>query len=125
MARVLIVDDSEFLADKIKRFFEAEGHEVVAIGEDGNQGVELYKQHRPDLVTLDITMPNKDGHDCLADIMAFDSTARALMVSAIDDQSVIVNCMNIGAKGFIEKPLRLRDPEFCKAFIETVNEALK
>ncbi len=124
MARIVVVDDSVFLAEKIKGFLESRGHEVIAMGEDGNEGVALYREHRPDLVTLDITMPNKDGHDCLSEIMQIDNKARVVVVSAIDDQSVILDCMNIGAMGFIEKPLKFKNHEFCESFAETINAAL-
>lgn len=124
MAKVLVVDDSSFLAEKIKGFLESNGHEVVGMGEDGNEGFSLYKNLRPNLVTLDITMPNRDGQECLTDILGFDRSAKVIMVSAIDDQKVIVDCMNIGAKGFVEKPLKFKNREFCDDFVETINQAL-
>lgn len=125
MAKVLVVDDSAFLAQKIKGFLESKGHEVVGIGEDGNEGLRLYQDLRPNIVTLDITMPNRDGQECLTDILSFDQSAKVIMVSAIDDQKVIVDCMNSGAKGFVEKPLKFKNKEFCADFLETIDQALK
>lgn len=124
VAKVLVVDDSAFLAEKIKGFLESNGHEVVGSAEDGNEGFTMYKELKPNLVTLDITMPNRDGQECLSDILSFDSGAKVVMVSAIDDQRVIVDCMNIGAKGFIEKPLKFKNKEFCDDFIDTIKQAL-
>ena len=124
MPRILVVDDSLFLAGKIKTHLEKLGHEVVGIAEDGVQAVEMYKEYKPALFTLDITMPNKDGHDTLIEIMNFDSTAKAVIISAIDDKKMIVNCLNLGAKGFIEKPLKFNNDDFCTKFQDTLNEAL-
>ena len=124
MAKILIVDDSAFLAKKIKTFVEGVGHEVIALAEDGIQAVEMYRLHQPDLVTLDITMPNKDGLDCLMEILDFDKDANAIIVSAIDDKKVIVDCLNLGAKGFIEKPLKFKDQEFCTKFNTALTNAL-
>lgn len=126
MARILIVDDSSYMATAVKRFMEGEGHEVVATGEDGFEGVALYKEHHPDLVIMDITMPNKDGRDCLAEIMEFDQSARVLVVSgSVKELSIIMECLNIGAKGYVEKPLKFADEQFCKDFRSTVQKALK
>ncbi|MBV1883220.1 MAG: response regulator [Pseudomonadales bacterium] len=124
MARVLVVDDSSFLAEKIKGYMESKGHEIVGIAEDGVQGLQSYMQHKPDLVTLDLTMPNKDGHDCLMDILSFDANAKAVIVSAIDDKKLIMDCLKLGAKGFVEKPLKFKNAEFCTVFDSAINDAL-
>ena len=124
MAKVVVVDDSKFLAKLLKSFFEEEGHEVLGIGLDGNEGFELYKMHQPDLVTLDLTMPNRDGKDCLSDILLFDSSAKVLIVSAIQEIDVVQDCLQIGAKGFLEKPLRFQDEKYREIFHNTVMQAL-
>lgn len=125
MARVLVIDDSEYLAREIKVFLEGNQHAVVAIGRDGNEGVELYKEHSPDIALLDITMPNKDGRDCLAEILEFDEQARVVVVSAVKNADIIVECLQNGARSFIEKPLRFRDESFCDAFREAVACAIE
>ncbi len=126
MARILIVDDSSYMASAVKRFMEGEGHEVVATGEDGFEGTALYKEHKPDLVIMDITMPNKDGRDCLAEIMEFDPAARVLVVSgSVKELSIIMECLNMGAKGYVEKPLKFADEQFCQDFRGTVQKALQ
>ncbi|MBW8886217.1 MAG: response regulator [Fibrobacteres bacterium] len=122
--KVVIVDDSKFLLSALKDFFQ-EGqigeYEVVATGSNGVQAVDLYRRHRPDLMTLDITMPVKDGKTALAEILKEFPTARVLMISALTGSSVL-ECVKIGAKGYIEKPLRFEDEDFRKDFSETLEE---
>jgi two-component system, chemotaxis family, chemotaxis protein CheY len=119
---VVIVDDSKFLIKQISQFFEKDlGFQVVATGFDGNEAVELYKKHKPDLITLDITMPNKDGQEAMKEIYAEFPNANVLMISAVRGDAML-ECMNMGAKGYIEKPLKFTDPEFVKDFQETVEE---
>ena len=124
MPTVVIIDDSEYLARQIADFLEAHGFQVKGMGSDGFQGLQLYKEHCPDLITLDLTMPNKDGRECLQDILAFDPKARVLVISALVDKDVIMKCLELGAKGFQEKPLRFRQAEFCNDFLETIRVAL-
>ncbi len=119
---VVIVDDSKFLIKQIVEFFENQlGFQVMALGNDGNDAVELYKKYKPDLITLDITMPNKDGTDALKEIMKEFPDANILMISAVRG-SAMLDCMNAGAKGYIEKPLKFADSEFVNDFKETVNQ---
>ena len=126
MAQILIVDDSDYMANSVKRFVEGEGHEVVATGADGFEGLALYEEHKPDLVIMDITMPNKDGRDCLAEIMEKDPGARVLVVSgSVKELSIIMECLNIGAKGYVEKPLKFADEQFCEDFRTTIQKALE
>lgn len=124
VARILIVEDSSFMRGEIRKFLEAEGHEVVAEGRNGLEGVELYLEHRPDLTLLDITMPTKNGHQCLDEVMAADPEARVLMVSAVQDRKLVMHCLKLGARGFIEKPLKLREAAFCSEVRTAIREAL-
>jgi len=124
MARFLIVDDSPFILGILEKSIVGQGHEIVAKGLDGIEGVALYKEHKPDLVLLDLTMPNKDGQSCLQEILAFDDGANIIMVTAVENRSTIVSCINLGAKGYIEKPIQLRDAEYAKRFWTMINEAL-
>ncbi len=124
MARVMLVDDSAFMRASLTTFVEADGHQVVATGENGFEGVALYKEHKPDLTMLDITMPNKDGRSCLKEILEHDPHARVLIVSAIKARPVIIECLTLGAKGYVEKPLQLYDEEFCAEFRERIAMAL-
>ena len=121
---VIIVDDSKFLIKQIAQFFEKNlGFQVVATGNDGNEAVELYRKHKPDLITLDITMPNKDGQEAMKEIFAEFPQASVLMISAVRGDAML-ECMKMGAKGYVEKPLKFNDAEFVKDFQETVEETL-
>lgn len=114
--RIVIVDDSVFLIQQLKNFFEASmGYEVVGTGTDGYQAVALYREHKPDLITLDITMPNKDGLEALAEIMDEFPDANVMMISAIQGQEM-TKCIKIGAKAYMEKPLLFNDGQFVGDF---------
>lgn len=119
---VVIVDDSKFLTKKLTEFFEKEmDFKVLASGYDGNDAIALWQEHKPDLMTLDITMPNKDGQEAMQHILKESPDANILIISAVRGDTVL-ECMNEGAKGYIEKPLKFGDPEFMEDFKETVNE---
>jgi two-component system chemotaxis response regulator CheY len=119
---VIVVDDSKFLVKQIVDFFEKEMQfKVVATGSDGNEAVELYRKHSPDLITLDITMPNKDGQQAMKEIFAEFPNANILMISAVRGDAML-ECMSMGAKGYVEKPLKFGNPEFVSDFKESVNE---
>ncbi len=120
--KVVIVDDSKFLVKQIAQFFEKNlGYQILATGSDGNEAVELYRQHKPDLITLDITMPNKDGQQAMKEIIAEFPDAKILMISAVRGDTML-ECMKTGAKGYVEKPLKFADAEFINDFQETVEE---
>ncbi len=121
---VVIVDDSKYLINKIANFFEKEmNFEVTALGYDGNEAVALYREHKPDLITLDITMPNKDGQQAMKEILSEFPDANILIISAVRGDTVL-ECMSDGAKGYIEKPLKFSDTEFIEDFKETLDEVL-
>ncbi len=96
-------------------------YEPVALGYDGNEAVELYRQHKPDLITLDITMPNKDGQQAMKEIFSEFPEANILIISAVRGDTVL-ECMSCGAKGYIEKPLKFGETEFVEDFKETLDE---
>lgn len=122
---VLIVDDSTFLSKQISEFFATQlGFEVLAIGKDGNDAVELYRAHRPDLVTMDLTMPNKDGKTAIDEILAEFPDARILVISAVKGNTVL-ECLNRGARGYVEKPLKFADPLFVEDFKMSVDEVFR
>lgn len=123
--KVVIVDDSGFLAKQIKDFFEKQmGYTVVAIGKDGNEAVSLYKEHKPDLMTMDLTMPNKDGKTAIAEILTEHPEARIVVVSAVKGNTML-ECMKLGAKGYIEKPLKFAEAIFVDDFKKSIEEALQ
>jgi two-component system, chemotaxis family, chemotaxis protein CheY len=105
--RVLVVDDSMFIAKQLGQIFTSEGFEVAGTAADGAQGVELYKTLHPnlDLVTMDITMPVMDGVTALEKILEFDKNACVIMVSALGKEDVVKKSLLMGAKSYIVKPL--------------------
>ena len=105
--KVLVVDDSMFVAKQLGQILTSEGYEVVATAVDGKEGVDKYKELCPnvDLVTMDITMPKMDGLTALEQIMAFDKNAKVVMVSALGKEELVKKSLMLGAKSYIVKPL--------------------
>lgn len=105
--RVLIVDDSIFVAKQLGQILTSEGYEIVATAEDGKEGLDKYKELFPnvDLVTMDITMPKMDGITALEQIMTFDKNAKVVMVSALGKEELVKKSLLLGAKNYIVKPL--------------------
>ncbi|MBI4976043.1 MAG: response regulator [Spirochaetes bacterium] len=103
--RVLIVDDSAFVIKQLQQIFVSEEYEVVGTAEDGEQGVIMYKELKPDLMTLDITMPKMDGITALTKIMEYDKTAKIVMISALGKEDLVKKALLTGAKNYITKPL--------------------
>ena len=105
MIRVLICDDALVMRMVIKKELEKMGgYEIVAEASDGEEAFELYKEYKPDITTMDITMPKKSGIDALKDIMAFDNSAKVIMVSAMGQEECVKQSIIAGAKNFIVKP---------------------
>ncbi|MBU4075210.1 MAG: response regulator [Euryarchaeota archaeon] len=100
---ILIVDDAAFMRMILKKIIAPTGNEVIE-AVDGLDGVSKYKEHRPNLVMLDIIMPNMDGIECLKHIMALDKNAKIVMCSAIGQQSLVNDAIKIGARDFVVKP---------------------
>ena len=124
MIRVVVVDDSKFMARAIGTILEAMDFEVVGMGHDGVQGVELFQSHRPDVVLLDITMPNMDGVECLHRIREIDPEARVVMLSAIKDEETVERCLTAGAASFLQKPIRKTSPADLNRLCRTLEEAV-
>lgn len=105
--RVLVVDDSMFIAKQLGQILTSEGFEVADTAGDGSQGLEKYKamKGKIDLVTMDITMPIMDGVSALEKILEFDKDAKVIMVSALGKEDVVKKCLLTGAKSYIVKPL--------------------
>ncbi|TFG83318.1 MAG: response regulator [Spirochaetales bacterium] len=105
--RILVVDDSMFVAKQITQILTSEGYNVIGQAADGLIGYERYKELFPnvDLVTMDITMPNMDGLTSLQKIIEFDKKARVIMISALGKQDLVKQALLTGAKNYIVKPL--------------------
>ncbi len=119
MARILVADDASFMRQMIREIIEAEGHEVVAEASDGVEAVERFKEHHPDLVTMDIVMPRCSGIDAVKNIREIDGGATIVMCSALGQESLVAEAMEAGAMDFIVKPFK---PD---AVVETLAKALE
>ena len=106
MAKILTVDDAAFMRMMIKDILTKNGYEVVAEAANGVEAVELYKSHQPDLVTMDITMPEMDGIEAVKQIKAVNPAAKVIMCSAMGQQSMVMDAIKAGANDFIVKPFQ-------------------
>ncbi|MCM8710948.1 response regulator [Clostridium sp. SYSU_GA19001] len=105
-AKVLIVDDAAFMRMMIKDILEKNGFEVIGEANNGLKAVELYKKEKPDVVTMDITMPDMDGIEAVKSIRAFDPGAKIIMCSAMGQQTMVMDAIRAGARDFIVKPFQ-------------------
>ncbi|SCW34469.1 two-component system, chemotaxis family, response regulator CheY [Paenibacillus tianmuensis] len=115
MKKILIVDDSLFMRMILRNVIQELGYETVAEASNGLEALTLYSELKPDLVTLDITMPEMDGITALEEIKNMDPDAKVIMVSAMGQQALLIRAVSMGASDFIVKP-------FSK---DRVREALK
>lgn len=104
--RILICDDAIFMRTMIADILSGAGYDVVGQAESGLQAVERYKTLKPDLVTMDIVMPDMGGIDAVKAIIALDPNARILMCSAMGQQALVVEAIQSGAKDFVVKPFQ-------------------
>jgi two-component system chemotaxis response regulator CheY len=102
----MIVDDALFMRNMLKDICLRAGYTVVAEADNGEDVVNLYRENRPDLVTMDIVMPRRSGIEALQDIMAEDPAARVVMVSALGQDSLVIEAIEAGARDFIVKPFK-------------------
>lgn len=106
MARILVVDDSKFMRMALKNMLsKMSGLEVIGEAEKDTEAVEKYTKLKPDLVTMDIIMPVESGLNAVKSICELDPQAKIIMVSAMGQESIIEEAMQLGAKGFIIKPV--------------------
>ena len=106
MTRILIVDDASFMRMMIKDILQKNGFEVVGEAANGIEAVNLYKKEKPDVVTMDITMPDMDGIEAVKEIKSFDPAAKIIMCSAMGQQSMVMDAIKSGARDFIVKPFQ-------------------
>ncbi|MCB6608049.1 response regulator [[Clostridium] symbiosum] len=104
--KIMIVDDAMFMRMVIKRALKTAGYENFTEVGDGREALERYKEIRPDLVLLDITMPERTGLEVLDDILTEDPGARVIMCSALGQEAVIAQAIQRGARDFIVKPFK-------------------
>lgn len=106
MAKILVVDDAAFMRMMVKDALQKGGYTELDEAADGAQALERYKETKPDLVIMDITMPNMDGLEALKAIKAFDPGAAVVMCSAMGQESMVIEAIKSGAKDFIVKPFK-------------------
>jgi len=116
--RVMIVDDALFMRNMLRGILEEEGYEVVAEAGDGAEAVVKFRDVRPEIVTLDIIMPIKNGIEALREIMAIDPNARVVICSAVGQESLVQKAQSVGARDFILKPF---NPERVKEVLGRVS----
>ncbi|KAB2337616.1 response regulator [Cytobacillus depressus] len=104
MARILIVDDAKFMRITLSNILRKADHEIVGEGENGKEAVRLYSELLPDLVTMDITMPEMSGLEAVKEIKGKYPSAKVIMCSAMGQQKMVVEAIETGAKDFIVKP---------------------
>ena len=104
MAKILIVDDAKFMRMTLSSILKKANHEVVGEGENGEEAIDLYHKLHPDLVTMDITMPEMNGLDAVKKIKIAYPDAQIIMCSSMGQQKMVVEAIEAGAKDFIVKP---------------------
>jgi two-component system, chemotaxis family, chemotaxis protein CheY len=106
MARVLVVDDAAFMRKMVSDALTKGGHEVVGEAGNGTEAITRFQELKPEVTTLDITMPEKDGLSALKEIIELDPTARVVMCSALGQESKVLESIKLGAKDFVVKPFQ-------------------
>jgi two-component system chemotaxis response regulator CheY len=106
MARILVVDDAAFMRKMVSDALTRGGHEVVGEAGNGLEAIARYQELKPEVTTLDITMPEKDGIAALREIIELDPAARIIMCSALGQESKVLESIKLGAKDFVVKPFQ-------------------
>lgn len=119
MARFLLCDDSAFMRMMLRKILEQAGHEIVGEAGNGKEAVQQFRKCKPDLVTMDITMPIMDGIEAVRLIIQQELQARIIMVTAMGQKDIIMSALSAGASDFIVKPFEVRQ------VIEVVNKQLR
>ena len=114
MQKIMVVDDAQFMRVRLSKLLTGHGFEVVE-AENGEQAVQVYQSTQPDAVLMDITMPQKDGLEALTEIRGFDPKARIIMLTALGQESMVVQAVQAGAKDYIIKPF---DPDRVLAAVQ-------
>ena len=118
--KLMLVDDSLFMRNMLRGILEADGYHIVAEAADGVEAVAKFQEFQPDITTMDIIMPVKNGIDALSEIMALDAGAKVVMCSAIGQEALTQSAQSAGAKDFILKPF---NPERVKEVIKRISGA--
>lgn len=109
MLKLMIVDDSNIIRSKIQRASDKEHFNIVAVATNGAEALEMFKKHKPDVVTMDLTMPEMDGIDCIEKLVVLHPEILILVVSALSDEATGIEALEKGASGFLLKPFSEND----------------
>lgn len=104
--KVLVVDDTAFMRIMMRTILEELGYEVIAEAKNGKEAVDEYTKRRPDIVTMDITMPEMDGVEALREIRRLDPKAKVIMCSAMGQRDMVLDAISFGARDFVVKPFQ-------------------
>ncbi|MCI8576649.1 MAG: response regulator [Lachnospiraceae bacterium] len=118
MAKIMLVDDAAFMRMMIKKALTASGYDDFVEAQDGAEAVQKYGEEKPDMVIMDITMPNMDGLQALKKIKEADAGAKVVMCTAMGQESMVVDAIKSGARDFIVKPFN------ADRIVQTVNAVL-
>lgn len=118
--KLMIVDDSNIIRSKIARALGKHGLEIAGMASNGQEAIHCFETTRPDLVTMDLTMPNMDGIECIRALHRMNAKARILVVSALSDKATAIQALKEGAQGFLPKPFT--EDELTEAIDELVGE---
>ncbi len=116
----MVVDDSNIIRNRIQRAYSADDFMLVASATDGVDAVEKFKTHNPDAVTMDLTMPQMDGLECIEQLVNINPDVRILVVSALSDKATGIEALSLGASGFLCKPFS--DAELMEALHELMTD---
>jgi len=117
MAKILVTDDAAFMRMQLKDILTKLGHEVIGEAENGLDAIEQYKKLEPEIITMDITMPEMDGIAAVKEIRKINPAAKIIMCSAMGQQGMVVEAIQAGAKDFIVKPFT---PDRIKEALEKI-----
>ena len=107
--KLLIVDDSNIIRSKIARTLGRHGLQIAGLASNGHEAIKCFREHKPELVTMDLTMPEMDGIECIRELRSINSDARILVVSALADKATAIHALKEGAQGFLCKPFSEED----------------
>lgn len=117
--KLLIVDDSGIIRKRIQRYLGEMGLEVVGLAANGKEALEMFRRTRPEVVTMDITMPVMDGITCIQEMIRLNPEVRILVISALADKSTAIEAIKKGAKGYLCKPFTREElREMMEALLE-------
>lgn len=120
MYRLMIVDDSNIIRNRIQRLYNSDTFSLVATATNGDDAVEKFKLYKPEVITMDLTMPQMDGLECIEKLVELDPEVRILVVSALSDKATGIKALELGASGFLCKPFS--EEELVEALDELVND---